>query len=115
MNLHSRLLGTTPEIGTSAARDLLAVHPVPFLLDVREPQEFVSGHIQGAALIPLGQLATRLNELPRDREILCICRSGARSLTATRQLLSAGYRAVNLGGGMLSWTDAALPITRGPV
>jgi rhodanese-related sulfurtransferase len=114
MNLHSRLLGTTPEIGTLAAQDLLAAPAAPYLLDVREPQEFVSGHIQGAVLIPIGQLTARLHELPRDRDILCICRSGARSLAATRQLLSAGYRAVNLGGGMLSWADAALPITRGP-
>ncbi len=113
MDLNSRLLGLTTEIGTHVAYERLSGEAVPFLLDVREPHEYVAGHIQAAVLIPLGQLAGRLAELPRDREILCICRSGARSLSATRQLQAAGYRAVNLGGGMLAWSDAGLPVARG--
>lgn len=85
----------------------------PFLLDVREPQEYREGHISGARLIPLGELGKRLGELPRDREILVICRSGNRSGAATRQLLSAGFRAVNLSGGMIGWQRAGYPIRRG--
>ena len=85
----------------------------PFLLDVREPQEYREGHIDGARLLPLGELGKRLNELPRDREILVICRSGNRSGTATRQLLNAGYQAINLNGGMLGWQRAGFPIRRG--
>lgn len=113
MDLNARLLGLAPEIGTHVAYARLSGEATPFLLDVREPHEFAAGHIQAAVLIPLGQLAGRLAELPSDREILCICRSGARSLSATRQLQAAGYRAVNLAGGMLAWSDAGLPVARG--
>ena len=52
------------------------------LLDVREPAEWQSGHAAGATLLPLGQLGARLSELPRDREIITVCRSGNRSGTA---------------------------------
>jgi rhodanese-related sulfurtransferase len=87
--------------------------PAPYLLDVREPHEFAEGHIAGAKLIPLGDLARRMGELPRDREIVCVCRSGNRSGTATRHLAAAGYTVANLSGGMISWTRAGLPMTRG--
>jgi rhodanese-related sulfurtransferase len=85
----------------------------PFLLDVRQPEEFREGHIQGSALIPLGELRERLKELPRDRQIVCICRSGSRSGSATRMLASAGYQAANLQGGMLAWNRAGLPVKKG--
>jgi rhodanese-related sulfurtransferase len=85
----------------------------PLLLDVRQPEEFQEGHIQGAKLIPLGQLKQRLKDLPRDREIICICRSGNRSGAATRELNSAGYNAVNMQGGMLAWKRAGMPVKKG--
>lgn len=85
----------------------------PFLLDVREQDEFTAGHITGSSLIPLGQLARRLDELPRDQRIVCICRSGNRSGTATRLLRNNGLEAVNMAGGMLDWARQGLPITRG--
>ena len=56
------------------------------LLDVREDDEWAAGHIAGAQHIPLGQLATRLAELPRDRAIVSVCRTGGRSEAATRGL-----------------------------
>jgi rhodanese-related sulfurtransferase len=56
----------------------------------------------GAVNIPLGQLRARLGELPRDREILVICRSGQRAYSATRMLLQKGFKARTLAGGMLS-------------
>ena len=49
------------------------------LLDVREPEEYVSGHIRGSRLIPLGELGNRLNELPKDSQVMCICATGSRS------------------------------------
>jgi rhodanese-related sulfurtransferase len=85
----------------------------PFLLDVRQPEEFREGHIQGAALIPLNELPARMKELPANREIICVCRSGNRSSSATRQLSSAGFRAANLQGGMIAWTRSGLPVKKG--
>jgi NADPH-dependent 2,4-dienoyl-CoA reductase/sulfur reductase-like enzyme/rhodanese-related sulfurtransferase len=73
-----------------------------FLLDVREPVELAVEHVPGAVNIPLGELRTRLSELPRDREILVICRSGQRAYNATRILVQHGFKARNLSGGMLS-------------
>ena len=71
----------------------------PFLLDVRTPQEFASGHIPGAVNIPVDDLRSRLSELPRDRQIATYCQVGQRGYLATRILLQTGYSAVNVGGG----------------
>ncbi len=76
------------------------------IVDVREPGEFNGslGHVPGAVLIPLGALGTRSAELPRDRPIVTVCRSGARSAQATVLLTKAGFtRVANLSGGMLRW------------
>ena len=73
-----------------------------FLLDVRQPIELVVESVPGAVNIPLGQLRARLGELPRDREILIICRSAQRAYYATRILLQNGFKARNISGGMLS-------------
>lgn len=73
-----------------------------FLLDIREPIELAVESVPGALNIPLGQLRARLEELPRDREIHVICRSGQRAYYATRILLQHGFKAKNISGGMLS-------------
>jgi NADPH-dependent 2,4-dienoyl-CoA reductase/sulfur reductase-like enzyme/rhodanese-related sulfurtransferase len=73
-----------------------------FLLDVRNPAELAVESVPGAINIPLPQLRARLGELPRDREILIICRSGQRAYYATRILLQNGFKAHTLAGGMLS-------------
>jgi NADPH-dependent 2,4-dienoyl-CoA reductase/sulfur reductase-like enzyme/rhodanese-related sulfurtransferase len=73
-----------------------------FLLDVREKAELAVEGVPGAANIPIGELRSRLDELPRDREILVICRSGQRAYTATRCLLQNGFDARVVAGGMLS-------------
>ena len=95
------------------AQKKLALKPKPFLLDVRQPEEFRAGHIPGAKLIPLGELPRRMHELPKTQEILCVCHSGNRSLSATRQLTGAGYNAINVRGGMAAWLRAGLPVTKG--
>ncbi|MGB9495081.1 MAG: FAD-dependent oxidoreductase [Azonexus sp.] len=79
-----------------------------FLLDVREPIELAVENVPGAVNIPIGQLRTRLGELPRDREILVICRSGQRAYYATRALLQLGFKAKTVAGGMLSRYHACL-------
>jgi NADPH-dependent 2,4-dienoyl-CoA reductase/sulfur reductase-like enzyme/rhodanese-related sulfurtransferase len=73
-----------------------------FLLDVRNPPELAVESVPGALNIPLPELRARLDELPRDREILIICRSAQRAYYATRILLQNGFKARNLSGGMLS-------------
>ncbi len=77
------------------------------LLDVREEAECVSGVIPSAMTIPLSQLRARLDELPRDREIIVYCRSGQRSYYACRILHQHGYTVRNLSGAYLSWSAAA--------
>lgn len=78
-----------------------------FLLDVRNPPELAVESVPGAINIPLPELRARLSELPRDREILVICRSGQRAYYATRILMQNGFKVRNLAGGMLSRSHAA--------
>lgn len=82
-----------------------------FLLDVRNPAELAVEQVPGAMNIPLPELRARLGELPRDREILVICRSGQRAYYATRILLQNGFKVRNLAGGMLSRSHTASAIT----
>jgi len=82
----------------------------PLLLDVREPAEYTGelGHIVGSVLIPLKELAGRVNELEahKARTVICICRAGVRSTTAAAILTGLGFERVsNLKGGMLAWKD----------
>jgi len=80
------------------------------LLDVREPDEWQAGHIAGAQHIPLGELRERLAEVPKDRTVLAVCRSGQRSEAATRGLRTLGYTVENLEGGVTAWKRAGLPL-----
>lgn len=80
------------------------------LLDVRTPREYqFDGHIEGSRLVPLPSLLQRTAELPKDKTIVCICRSGNRSYTACEMLAAQGYDVVNLSGGMIGWRMAGLP------
>jgi NADPH-dependent 2,4-dienoyl-CoA reductase/sulfur reductase-like enzyme/rhodanese-related sulfurtransferase len=85
-----------------------------FLLDVRQPVELAVESVPGAINIPLPQLRSRLGDLPRDREILVICRSAQRAYYATRILLQNGFKARNLSGGMLARAMVAPPSQKGP-
>lgn len=78
----------------------------PYLLDVREPAEYACGAIDGSINIPLRDVKRRLREIPRDRDVVVICHSGARSAMMTRMLNGLGYeRAVNLRGGMAAYAS----------
>ncbi len=102
---------TTDEVGPTDARARHAEGAR--LIDVREPHEYEAGHAPGAEMIPLGQLAYRLQELPRDRDVLFICRSGNRSGVATGMARRAGMaRAVNVKGGMIAWSQGGLPVEK---
>jgi Rhodanese-related sulfurtransferase len=77
------------------------------LVDVREPYEWESGAIPGARLIPLGDLPSRLNEIPRDEDVVLYCQTGIRSLRALNLLRDAGFRRVkNLSGGYAKWSQS---------
>lgn len=82
------------------------------LLDVREDWEYAAGHIPGTVLIPLGQLSNRLSELPTDKTIVAICRSGNRSTQATQLLKQSGFTVHNMEGGMLAWEQARYAVER---
>ena len=113
MNLFSALFGpSVPTLKPTEVQEKLKNGDRPFLLDVREKQELHEGYISGTKLIPLGQLSSRINELPKDREIICVCRSGNRSRAAARQLIAAGYSASNMKGGMLAWRWSKLPMKK---
>ncbi len=80
-----------------------------FLLDVREPHEYQISRIAGSTLIPLGQLPSRLAELPSGQEIIVQCKSGNRSARAVTMLKEKGIEAKNLKGGILAWIDKIDP------
>jgi rhodanese-related sulfurtransferase len=114
MNFFESIFGTpVPTIRATELHEKLKKANRPYILDVRQPEEFRSGHITGAKLIPLGDLSHRLNEVPRDREVVCICASGRRSLSAVRKLLAVGYTASSMKNGMAAWQMAKLPIQKG--
>lgn len=99
------------DIDPQALQRALAAAGPPLLIDVRSAGEYAEGHIPGARLIPLPQLGGRIGELPMDRPIVCVCRSGARSGVATRQLRARGLAVRNMRGGMLQWHG---PVATGP-
>jgi len=82
---------------------LLGTASSPFLLDVREPDEFAEWAIPDAVNIPLGQLADRLDDVPRHRQILVICAKGARALSGATLLMDNGFDAIVMDGGMSRW------------
>lgn len=101
-----------PEVDATA---LAAAHRHgAVVLDVRQPEEYAAGHVPGALLIPLDQLGSRLDEVPRGVHLYVICKSGARSATAVEALTAAGCEATNVAGGTLAWVDAGFPTVLGP-
>ncbi len=99
-----------PSIELEEGPDFIA-DKLPFILDVREPEEFTAFHIPGAVSMPQYQLASRLEEIPRDREVLVVCQGGARSERAVRFLRRAGFdRVTNLHGGSGGWKERGLPV-----
>lgn len=83
------------------------------VVDVRQPDEYVSGHARTAQLIPLAEVPDHAGELPRDQEVYVVCRSGGRSTMAAEFLIGQGVQAVNVAGGMLAWVDAGLEVVEG--
>jgi len=81
-----------------------------YLLDVREDDEWTAGHAPDAVHVRLGDLGARADELPRDREVYVICRSGARSAYAAQALAAGGLNTINVADGMTGWAVAGRPM-----
>jgi rhodanese-related sulfurtransferase len=83
-----------------------------YLLDVRTPEEVAGGIIKGAAKIPIDELPRRAQEIPKEREIVAYCASGARSALATLYLRARGFKANSLDHGIHEWEEAGYPIEK---
>jgi rhodanese-related sulfurtransferase len=83
------------------------------VVDVRQPDEYLGGHVPGAVLIPLNDVPERFGELPTDREVLVVCRSGGRSYVASEFLVANGVQAVNVAGGTLAWIESGRDVVEG--
>jgi adenylyltransferase/sulfurtransferase len=91
------------EISPGALKSRLETGDPPLVLDVREPWERDIARLPNTADIPMGEVARRLGELARDRDIVVMCRSGGRSRKVAEYLDAQGYRVSNLTGGILAW------------
>ena len=99
-----------PEVTPESLHAELAAPDAPMLVDVREPEEWAISRIEGAVLIPKGQLADRVDELTRARSLVLYCRSGRRSADAAKLLIDLGFRHVrNLKGGINAWSEKVDP------
>ena len=97
-------------------RTLVARHPDgAFVLDVREPAEYVIGHVPGAVLAPMSRITSALGPVPRDRVVHVICQSGNRSQPMADLLTALGYDAVSVEGGTAAWVAAGGAVVRGPM
>ncbi len=99
------------EISVDELADRLDASAV--VVDVRQPDEYLGGHVPGAVLIPLNDVPERFGELPTDREVLVVCRSGGRSYVASEFLVANGVRAVNVAGGTLAWIESGREVVEG--
>ncbi|MBI5946487.1 MAG: rhodanese-like domain-containing protein [Chloroflexi bacterium] len=104
--------GLAAEVNSEAGYQM--VQNGAFMLDVREQSEWDEYHAPMATLIPLGELQARLSELPKDKEILVVCRSGNRSQEGRDILLAAGFNATSMAGGMKDWYAKGYPIEGTP-
>jgi len=107
-------LNKIPQLNVNEAVRLMNDDDV-VVLDVRENNEYSSGHIRDAVHIPMGSLSKRLNEIEKfkHKKVLAYCRSGNRSNAACRTLSKQGFENVsNMSGGIISWTSANLPVSK---
>jgi rhodanese-related sulfurtransferase len=95
------------DVNVSQAKQMIDSNPNLVILDVRTQEEYDGGHTQNATLIPITELASRIDELNKERETLVYCRSGGRSATASQMLVDDGFSKVyNMLGGITAWRNA---------
>ena len=83
------------------------------VIDVREPDEYVEGHVPGAVLIPLGEVPERVTEVPEGETVYMVCKVGGRSMRAAEVLAAEGRDVVNVAGGTMAWIEAGHPTVSG--
>lgn len=106
----------TPEIDVeqlAAALSADAALVNAALVDVREASEYVTGHVPGAALVPMTRLTAHLGELDKNRPVYVVCASGNRSAAMTDLLVAGGYDAYSVTGGTTAWARAGHPLETG--
>ena len=108
------MLTSTPDVPQVGLEEMERRAAEAVVLDVREPEEYAHGHVPGAVNLPQAELATRLDEVPRDRPLLLICQSGYRSLRAAQFLKQTGFAEVaSVTGGTTAWQEAGKPLAFG--
>jgi rhodanese-related sulfurtransferase len=114
MGFLSNLFGpAVPTISPAELSEKLKFGKHPLILDVRQPEEFRQARITGAKLIPLNELYKHMKDLPKGREIVCVCDSGSRSRSAAKILIKEGYTVLDMQGGMAAWRHAKMPVQKG--
>jgi len=115
MSFFRSLMGSgVPAVDVQQAAELQGDDGGALIIDVREPNEYDQIRARGSVLLPLGRLNNRVKDLPRDRELLMMCRTGVRSQNATQFLNAQGFENVtNISGGVMAWYKAELPTTSG--
>lgn len=109
MSIIGRLLGGgVASVDALTARRL--VDDGAAMLDVRSTQEWNAGHAPFATHVQLSELSSRLSRVPKNKQVVVVCRSGNRSRRACRQLTAAGFDVVNLRGGMAAWQRSGQPV-----
>ncbi len=108
------MLTSTPDVPVVEIADVARRSPATVLLDVREPEEYAHGYAPGARNLPQAELASRLDEVPRDRPVQVICQSGYRSLRSAQFLAQMGYGNIaNVRGGTAAWRASNNPVEFG--
>ncbi len=100
-----------PEIDVEELARLVAEGSV--VVDVRNPDEYAEAHVPGARLVPLGELADRVDEIPTEGPVYVVCALGGRSRTASEHLIGLGIDATNVAGGTVAWIDAGHAVNGG--
>jgi rhodanese-related sulfurtransferase len=114
MSFLSKLFGpSVTKITPEELNEKMKFGKHPLIVDVRQPDEYRQVHIKGAKLIPLTEIYKHLDELPKGREIVCVCASGQRSRSAAKILDKEGFIALDLRGGMIAWRRNKFPVQKG--
>jgi len=104
------------EIDSASLREKLSAGDDVYLVDIRTPAEIAQAAIPGAAYLPMHLLPLRMSELPRDKDLVLYCRSGARSYHACAYLGQQGFEnVINLRGGIIAWAREGFPIEPGKI
>lgn len=112
--LISRVAGSASSSQISTAQAYGKYQGGSLILDVRTVNEWNQGHIPGSVLIPLEELSNKIGEVPRNRDVVVVCRTGVRSQQGLAILQQAGYtRVASMTGGMDAWQAAGYPVARG--